>query len=128
MKTWQRLKQNHSLFQRYQIREQVVSSIREFFLKQNFSEAEVPLLAPDLPAESYLEVFETKLLNRNRHKKQAFLTTSPEMFLKKLLVAGIGNCYSICKSFRNCEDMSDTHNPEFTILEWYRVEGMHYFQ
>lgn len=80
-------------------------------------------MAPNLPAESYLEIFETTLLNRHRLAKRAFLTTSPEMFLKKLLVAGSGNCFTITKSFRNTEDLSDIHNPEFTILEWYRVEA-----
>lgn len=121
MKTWQKLRQNQSLFYNHSVREQVVCAIREYFQKQKFHEAELPLLTPTLPAESYVEVFETTLLNRRHEPNRAFLTTSPEMSLKKLLVAGIGSCYSICKSFRNTEDMSDTHNPEFTILEWYRV-------
>jgi lysyl-tRNA synthetase class 2 len=43
--------------------------------------------------------------------------------LKKLLVAGIGNCFCLTKSFRNSEGQSKTHNPEFTILEWYRVNA-----
>jgi lysyl-tRNA synthetase class 2 len=52
-----------------------------------------------------------------------FLPTSPEPFIKKLLVAGVGNCFAIPKSFRNTEDKSILHNPEFTILEWYRVNA-----
>lgn len=83
----------------------------------------MPLLAPSLPAESYVEIFETQLLDRHRRAKRAFLTTSPEAFLKKLLVYGSGNCFTITKSFRNTETFSDTHNPEFTILEWYRVDA-----
>ncbi len=68
-----------------------------------------------------MDVFETTLLDRQRKPTRAFLPTSPEPFLKKLLVAGIGNCFTITKSFRNTESQSKTHNPEFTILEWYRV-------
>ena len=109
------------LWQQYFMREKVIVAIRDFFLKEKFHEIETPLLASALPAESYLEVFETTLLDRHRKPKRAFLTASPEMFLKKLLVAGVGNCFSITKSFRNTEDLSHTHNPEFTILEWYRV-------
>ncbi|MEK7166531.1 MAG: EF-P lysine aminoacylase EpmA [Patescibacteria group bacterium] len=127
MKTWQRLKQNPDLWRSFLVREQVFRIIRKFFYSQNFHEIEVPVLASGLPAESYIEVFETALLNRLRRSQRAFLTTSPEPFLKKLLVAGIGNCYSLTKSFRNTEDLSDTHNPEFTILEWYHV-GVDYKQ
>lgn len=123
LKTWQRLKQTPSLWSRYFIREKVITAIREFFLARSFHEVEVPLLAPALPAESYLEVFETTLLDRRRQSSRAFLTASPEMFLKKLLVAGIGNCFTITKSFRNTEGQSNLHNPEFTMLEWYRVEA-----
>lgn len=120
-KTWQKLKANPRLWKQYFVREKVIAAIRDFFLKQKFHEIETPLLAAALPAESYLEVFETTLLNRHRQGRRAFLTTSPEMFLKKLLVAGVGNCFSLTKAFRNTEDLSKTHNPEFTLLEWYRV-------
>lgn len=110
------------MWSRYLLREQVNRAIREFFQRKNFREIEVPLLAPSLPAEAYLEVFETTLLDRNRRQSRAFLATSPELFLKKLLVGGVGNCFSLCKSFRNTETLSKTHNPEFTILEWYEVD------
>lgn len=123
MKTWQKLKKNPSLWQRYFVREKVIQAIREFFLKQHFHEVETPLLVSSVIPESYLEVFETHLLDRNRKKKRMFLTVSPEVSIKKLLAAGIGNCFEITKSFRNTETDSNLHNPEFTILEWYRVEA-----
>lgn len=121
MKTWQKLKHNPSLWQRYFVREQVIHAIRNFFLEKQFHEVETPLLFAYPPAESYVEVFETTLLDRFRHPTKAYLSTSPEVPLKKLLVAGIGNCFSLTKSFRNMETFSTTHNPEFTILEWYRL-------
>lgn len=125
MKTWLKLKNNPSLWPQYFVRERVLRAIRLFFENQQFHEVETPLLICHPAAESYLEVFETSLLDRNRNKTPAYLSTSPEVPLKKLLVAGIGNCFSVTKSFRNMETQSVTHNPEFTILEWYRV-GAHY--
>ena len=123
MKTWQKLRKHPQLWERYFIREKVLTAIRRFFLDRGFHEVETPYLTGSLPPESYLDVFETTLLDRNRKRTRAFLPTSPEPFLKKLLVAGIGNCFSLPKSFRNTEDKSKTHNPEFTILEWYRVDA-----
>lgn len=121
--TWRVLKDHPELWNRYFIREKVITAIRLFFLDQGFHEIETPSLTGSLPPESYLDVFETDLFSRTRERTKAYLPTSPEPFLKKLLVAGIGNCFSVTKSFRNTEDMSLTHNPEFTILEWYRVHA-----
>ncbi len=121
MKTWQKLRSTPGLWERYFVREKVLTAIRRFFLDRKFHEVETPYLTGSLPPESYLDVFETTLYDRFRHPRRAFLPTSPEPFLKKLLVAGIGNCFALPKSFRNTENMSLTHTPEFTILEWYRV-------
>lgn len=123
MKRWQQLRKHPELWPRYFIREQVLTAVRTFFEHQGFHEVETPLLTGSLPPESYLEVFETSLLTRSRRSRRAFLPTSPEPFLKKLLVAGIGNCFTLTKSFRNTEDMSLTHTPEFSILEWYRTDA-----
>ena len=92
-------------------------------MDRKFHDVETPILIAKPPAESYLEVFETTLLDRNRKPSKAYLSTSPEVPIKKLLVAGIGNCFALTKSFRNTETHSDLHNPEFTILEWYRVNA-----
>lgn len=121
MKTWQLLKAHPELWQRYLIREKVLTAIRTFFLNQKFHEIETPLLIARPPAESYLDVFQTTLYDRNRHPTTGYLSTSPEVPLKKLMVAGLGNCFALTKSFRNMETQSDLHNPEFTILEWYRI-------
>jgi lysyl-tRNA synthetase class 2 len=122
MNTWQRLKNNPKLWEQYFIRERTFKAIRAFFYELQFHEVETPILIAHPAAESYLDVFHTTLLDRNRNPIQTYLSTSPELAIKKLLVAGIGNCYSITKSFRNTETNSHTHAPEFSILEWYRVE------
>ena len=123
MKTLQKLKKNPQLWDKYFVREKVLTAIRRFFQDRKFHEVETPTLIARPPAESYLEVFETTLLDRARNPSKAYLSTSPEVPLKKLLVAGIGNCFALTKSFRNTETQSDLHNPEFTILEWYRVHA-----
>lgn len=123
MKTWQRLRKTPALWEQYFVREKVLTAIRRFFFDRGFHEVETPYLVPYLPPESYVDIFETILYTRDRKPMKAYLPTSPEPFLKKLLVSGIGNCFALPKSFRNTEDKSSTHNPEFTILEWYRVEA-----
>lgn len=121
MSTWRTLKEHPELWDRYFLRENVYQAIRSFFRQERFHEIETPLLVARPPAESYLDVFETTLLDRQRRSSKAYLSTSPEVPLKKLMVAGLGNCFSLTKSFRNMETQSKLHNPEFTILEWYRV-------
>jgi len=121
MKTWEKLKHDPRLWGRYALREQVLREIRMFFYKKNYHEVETPILIGHPPAESYLDVFETTLLDRRKNPKNMYLSTSPEVALKKCMVAGIGNCFSLTKSFRNTEVGDRLHNPEFTLLEWYRV-------
>lgn len=101
----------------------ILKAIRDFFWEKGFLEVETPQLVPLPSLEPYLEVFETQLLDQNRQPSRAFLTSSPEYSMKKLLARGSGNLFQICKSYRNAEGVSSRHNPEFTILEWYRVEA-----
>lgn len=121
MHNWKRLRENPQLWEQFFVREKVIRATRQFFDVNGFHEVEVPLLIAYPPAESYVDVFATQLNNRLGKSMHAYLSTSPEVALKKLLTAGIGNCYCVTKSFRNGETDSKTHNPEFTILEWYRV-------
>jgi len=107
----------------WQIRSEIIWQIRNFFRNQGFREAETPILRPSLIPESYLEVFKTQLLDRQRKGREMYLTASPEASLKKLLSAGFGNCFEITKVFRNSETDSDSHLSEFTMLEWYRTNS-----
>jgi lysyl-tRNA synthetase class 2 len=121
MKTWQKIRQNHDLTQKYLVREKVTDTIRAFFKDQNFHEVSTPILVSVPSIEPNLEVFETLLRTVKGLKRKAYLIMSPEHSIKKLLAAGIGNCFEIAKCFRNEEEVSAFHNPEFTMLEWYRV-------
>lgn len=121
MKTWQKIKNNPELLEKYLVREKVIDTIRDFFKKQNFHEVQTPTLVPIPSIEPNLEVFKTELRTLKGVKRDGFLIMSPEFSIKKLLAAGIGSCFEITKCFRNEEEVSKLHNPEFTMLEWYRV-------
>lgn len=123
VKTYKKLKNNQNLWTRYWAREKVIDGIREFFKKEGFHEVEVPLLLPTASTEPFLEVFKTELKDDQGNQWEAFLPSSPEFALKKLLASGSGSIFTITKSFRNGEGHSSYHNPEFTILEWYHTPG-----
>lgn len=121
--TWKQLKNHPDLLPRYLLREKVVDAIRAFFKREGFFEAQTPLLVPAPSNEPYLEVFETKLLSENRDSNRAFLISSPEYSLKKLIAAGFPKIFEIARCFRNAEGESRLHNAEFTMLEWYRTDA-----
>lgn len=99
----------------------LIRKIREFFWSKDFVETDTPTLV-NLPGmEPYLDVFLTKFEPMSGDVRDMYLITSPEYAMKKLLVAGLPKIFQITKSFRNKETGGDLHNPEFTILEWYRA-------
>lgn len=102
------------------IREQVIKTCRAFFDQQHFHEVMIPVLNEAVPHEATLFPFSTIWHNTQADQK-LFMTLSPESALKKMLAAGIGDCYGIGKCFRNLEAAGATHNPEFLMLEWYRL-------
>jgi elongation factor P--beta-lysine ligase len=85
-------------------------------------EIELPVLSPSLVPESYLDIFETEYQYIS-NKQKLYLTPSPELFLKRLLVKGIGNCFYLGKSFRNSELPSRLHSFEFVMLEFYKMNA-----
>lgn len=123
MQTWQRIKNDPKLMDQYLVREKVIDSIRKFFKDQDFREVQTPILVPVPSTEPNLEVFKTELKTSKGVSRDAFLVMSPEFSIKKLLAAGIGNCFEITHCFRNNEEVSPMHNPEFTMLEWYRINA-----
>ncbi len=123
MLVWQKIKDNTKLLNQYLVREKVIDTIRSFFKNQGFHEVFTPTLVPVPSIEPNLEVFKTQLRTSRGIKRDGYLIMSPEFSIKKLLAAGIGNCFEIAKCFRNEEEVSALHNPEFTMLEWYRINA-----
>jgi len=121
--TWERVRDGLASAEPCFVREQVVDATRAFFKERGFHEVETPLFVRYPGMEPYLEVFQTEWRDTRGRCYPGFLTTSPEYAMKKLLAAGVGPLFQICKSFRNREDVSSRHNPEFTILEWYRANA-----
>lgn len=122
-KNWQKLRHDSHLRQSLLLREKVIDALRAFFKQRNYLEVETPLLVKRPGAEPYLNLFETTLELPDESRQVGYLLTSPEYAMKKLLAAGLGSIFQICKSFRNKESLGGTHNPEFTILEFYQVQA-----
>lgn len=122
MKQWQKFQTNPDSKRKLLTREWINDGIRIYFKTHGFTEVETPLFVANPDPEPTIELFQTKHIAAD-YSVTGYLNGSPEFMMKKLLAAGSGNIFQICKSFRNGEPVSSRHNPEFTILEWYRVEA-----
>lgn len=102
-------------------RAELLTRLRNYFAKQGVLEVETPLLAsagttdPHIPSFGFADT----VLPGQDGSTQRYLSTSPEFFMKRMLAAGSGPIYQVCKAFRQGEQ-GRHHNPEFTLLEWYR--------
>jgi len=104
-------------------RARLIQLIREFFQELGYLEVDTALLCPSLIPESALEVFSTRYRPPHGGGREFFLIPSPELWMKRLIAAGSGSIFQICKSFRNSEPATRIHNPEFTMLECYTLEA-----
>ncbi|TWH04827.1 MULTISPECIES: EF-P lysine aminoacylase EpmA [Pseudoxanthomonas] len=107
------------------LRARLYALVRAFFAERGVLEVETPILSEAGNTEPNIESFTTRFSgHRSAGADLRWLRTSPEYPLKRLLAAGIGDCYELGRVFRNGE-AGGRHNPEFSMLEWYRVGWDH---
>jgi len=103
------------------LRARLNTLIRDFFAARGVLEVETPILSAAGNTEPNIDSFHTTFSGHvDAGSAQRWLRTSPEYPLKRLLAASVGDCYELGRVFRNGE-AGGRHNPEFTMLEWYRV-------
>lgn len=104
-------------------RAQILDLIRDFFKQRGFLEVQTPILVKGMSTEPYIDPVTVEFFDDRNKQYQGYLITSPEYSLKKLLAQGLKNIFEITKAFRQKEAFGGLHNPEFTILEWYRTKA-----
>jgi len=103
------------------VRMRIVAALRELFAARDFVEVETATLVLSPGNETHLHAFATELVAPTGVRARLYLRTSPEFACKKLLAAGERRIVEFARAFRNRE-RGALHHPEFTMLEWYRVE------
>ncbi|MDE1852108.1 MAG: lysine--tRNA ligase, partial [Candidatus Micrarchaeota archaeon] len=94
----------------------IVKFIRDFLSGREFVEVETPMLQP-IPGGAAAKPFTTF---HNALGMELYMRIAPELYLKRLIVAGLERVFEINRNFRN-EGISTQHNPEFTMLEFYQA-------
>ncbi|MGR3911827.1 MAG: EF-P lysine aminoacylase EpmA [Candidatus Rhabdochlamydia sp.] len=97
------------------LRAEMLATVRTFFSTRNVIEVDTPLLSKSAPIDSHIDVMTVTFASRQK----AYLHTSPEYAMKRLLCHYPIDMYQLSHVFRE-EEMSSRHNPEFTLIEWYR--------
>jgi len=95
----------------------LLATARKFFAERRVLEVETPILSAAAVSDPQLNSLSTRIAGV---PGECYLQTSPEYSMKRLLAAGSGDIYQICKVFRDAE-RGRWHNPEFTLIEWYRL-------
>ena len=116
---------NDKLLAALTLRAKLYALIREFFARCDVLEVETPILSANANTDPNIHSFVTDFSGRSDDGARArWLRTSSEFAQKRLLASGVGDCYELGRVFREGE-AGRRHNPEFTMLEWYRVGRDH---
>lgn len=104
-------------------RNQIIQQVRQFFADRCILEVQTPTLSHFAITDLHLSTFKTTFFapQQSTNGTELALITSPEYHMKRLIASGSGPIFQICHCFRNQEEIGVHHNPEFTMLEWYRV-------
>lgn len=106
-------------------RSEVLQAIRDFFRAERYWEVETPLLSRETVVDANLDPIPAEYRPaRGAPPQRMYLQTSPEFAMKRLLAAGADRIYQIGRAFRDGE-AGPFHNPEFTMVEWYRTGDTH---
>lgn len=112
-------------FDSIRLRARLNALVRDFFAQRNVLEVETPIMSVAGNTDPNIASFTLEFGGRtDGAPRTRWLRTSPEFPLKRLLAAGIGDCYELGRVFRDGE-AGGRHNPEFTMLEWYRIGWDH---
>lgn len=108
--------------ERLRLRAQLLRRLRDFFDRSGFLEVETPVLSADTVVDRHLDPFSVVVQPASAHRSEQryWLQTSPEFAMKRLLAAGATAIYQVTRAFRQ-DEQGPLHNPEFTMVEWYRV-------
>lgn len=98
----------------------IIDKIREFFKNKGFLEVQTPIFVKLPGMEPYLNPLSYEFSDEKNQKHKGYVITSPEYSLKKLLSRGFPKIFEMTKVFRQNESFGGIHNPEFTMIEWYR--------
>lgn len=115
---WARFHAN-GLWATMRVRAAVLDAVRDFFRDANFLAVETPTLARSSAQEEHIQLFATEYQGA-KAQEPLYLAPSPELYMKRLLGVGFERIYQISRSYRNGE-LGPQHNPEFTLVEWYRA-------
>lgn len=101
------------------LRDSLLRKLRAFFHERGFIEVETPMLSADVVVDQHLEPFAVEVPSSSAGARRMWLQTSPEFAMKRLMAAGGEAIFQVTHAFRQ-EEQGPLHNPEFTMVEWYR--------